>query len=245
MLDRNLILTFHDLHDDSDPLTQIIDKGTVEQLSCDEYYSQSQHELLIFKHLLRNCFQTKLYKKNIIWLKKEGLYVFYPIQKDKSGQWISRQIQWIKTSKNVKRTVVFRKMNLKDENSVYSLKCLAFKSNFEYFDNEWFISIKPDWIFLWNNLTVCPFEYKSIQWLKRAERNMHVFNHFNFILKYLQPTESSLFTEYEDYKYLTISDIEKFEFAPIIPDIDLTNLEEQDYLDKMKDNEGDIGLFGL
>ena len=79
------------------------------------------------------------------------------------------------------------------------------------------------------------------------ERNIHVFNHFAFILNYLQPTVQpsipSLFSEYSDYKYITIGEIEKFEFAPIIPDNIWKNSEGRDNLDKLCDSDEIIGLF--
>jgi hypothetical protein len=245
VLHKKNILTFHDLHDHSLPITQIIDKGTIEKLSCEEYYSISDEEMNNFKHLLRKCFETKLFKKDIIWIKEEGLYAFIPIQKDESDQWLSRQVQWSKSKRSNKRTVVDVKKNLKDENRVFNIKCLAFKSKFEYLDNEWFLSIKPDWTFLKSDFKVCPFGFKNIQWLKRKERNMHVFNHFNFILKYLQPTGPSLFPEYGDYKFLTIGEIEKFDFTPIVEDKIWANMEDKESLEKLNDNSGDIGLFGL
>jgi hypothetical protein len=243
-LHRKNILTFHDLHDQLLPISRIIDKGTIEEISCEEYYSISDEEMNNFKHLLRKCFATKLYKKSIVWIKEEGLYAFIPTEKDNAGQWVSRQVQWTKT-KTAKRTVVDAKKDFRNETKVFNLKCLAFKSKFEFFDDEWFLSIKPDWIFLRSDFRVCPFAYKKIQWLKRKERNMHVFNHFNFILKYLQPTGPSLFSEHDDYRFLTIGDIEKFDFAPIVPDKIWANMESQESLQKLNDDNGDIGLFGL
>jgi len=242
-LDGKKILTFHNLAEQSIPLTQIIDKGTVERLLCDDYYSLSHDKMSIFKYLLRNCLETKLYKKGIRWIKKEELFAFIPTQKVNNDQWQSLNITWSKLKKAT-RTVVTVNKDLKNENFVFNLKCLSFRTRFEYFDNEWYLSIKPDWIYLWSDFKTCPFAVKNIQKLKRMERNIHVFNHFNFILKYLQPSGPSLFPEYGDYQFLTIGEIEKFEFSPIIPDNIWTNLEEQGSLEKLHDINGDIGLFG-
>jgi hypothetical protein len=244
VLDGHNILTFHDLQEQSIPLTRVIDKGTVEKLSCDEYYSSSEEKMLIFKNLLRRCFETKLYKLNIKWIKDERLFAFIPTQRDEEGRWLPRMITWSKTNKKATRTVVDVKMDLKNKNEIFNLKCLAFRIKFECFDNEWFLSLKPDWIFLWNDFRVCSLAYKNIQWIKRAERNMHVFNHFNFILNFLQPSGQSLFPEFGDYPFLTIGQIEKFDFAPIVPDNIWVNLEEQGSLEKLNDNNNDMGLFG-
>jgi hypothetical protein len=187
--------------------------------------------------------ETKLHKLGIKWIKDEGLFAFIPIQKDVEERWESRTAQWTKINRKATRTVVDVKREYKDKEKVYNLKCLAFSSKFEYFDNEWFLMIKPDWIFLWNNLSVCPYAFENIQWLKKNERNMHVFNHFNFILKYLQPTGPSLFPEYGDYQFLTIGQIEKFNFAPIVPDDIWINLEANEAKKKLIDKDK-IGLFG-
>ena len=75
---------------------------------------------------------------------------------------------------------------------------------------------------------------------------MHVFNHFNFILRYLQPPASeSIFWEYKDYPFLKIGEIEKFNFAPIVPDNVWTNLEEIGAQKKLKDENGNVDLFGI
>ena len=75
---------------------------------------------------------------------------------------------------------------------------------------------------------------------------MHVFNHFNFILRYLQPSPSeSMFPEYEDYPFLSLGKIENFEFAPIVPDNIWVNLEEQGGRKKLNDKNGNVDLFGL
>jgi hypothetical protein len=237
------ILTFHDLQDPTIPLTQIIDVGTVERLSPDEFYNQSQETMSDFKFLLKKCLETKSHKLGIKWIKDEGLFAFIPTQKNDIGNWEPRRIPWLKTNKKATRTVVDVKLDLNDKNKVYNLKCLAFRSKFEYFDNKWFLMIKPDWIFLWNNLSVCPFAFENIQWLKKNERNMHVFNHFNFILKYLQPMGTSLFSECGDYRFLVIGQIEKFDFEPIVSDNIWINLEAHGIEKKLHDKDN-IGLFG-
>ena len=74
------------------------------------------------------------------------------------------------------------------------------------------------------------------------ERNQKVYNDFVFILKYLQPSDSkSMFTQYDDYKFLALEQMEQFNFSPIIPDNTWLNLEspqERKKLESLKD-----GLF--
>jgi hypothetical protein len=236
------IMTFHNLQNHSCPLSKIIDVGTAERFLCEEIYKQSQDKMSVFKNLLKRCLETKLHKLDIKWLRKEELFAFIPTQKYDNGQWISKKIQWQKQNKAT-RTVVSIKMYLKDKEKIYNMQCLAFRSKFEYFDNEWFLMINPDWIFLWEDLSVCPSAFENIQWLKKTERNMQVFNHFNFILKYLQPNGPSLFSKFEEYRFLTIGEIEKIDFAPVVPDDIWVNLESDETKKKLIDNDK-IGLFG-
>ena len=240
------IITFHNLQDDSIGLTKIIDNGTAETFSCDEFYETSSDQLSQFKYLLKKCLQSKLHKLKIKWYKDEKLFVFLPIQKDDYDRWQPRSIEWTKTVKRATRKVVEVKRNLKNKEEVFNMRCLAFRVGFENFENDWYLSLKPDWIFLWNDLQVCHLAFKNIQWLKKNERNMHVFNHYNFILRYLQPSQmESLFAEYEDYPFIKLEEIEKFDFAPIVPDAVWNNLEAIGTQKKLKDKHGNVDLFGL
>jgi hypothetical protein len=240
------IITFHNLQDDSVGLTKIIDMGTAEAFACDEFYDTSPDHLSQFKYLLKKCLEAKLHKLKIKWFKDEKLFVFLPIQKDDLERWQPRSIEWTKASKSATRKVVDIKYDLKDKNKVFNMRCLAFRISLEIFEGDWYLSIKPDWVFLWSDLRVCQLAFQNIQWLKKTERNMHVFNHFNFILRYLQPSQmESLFIEYKDYPFIKLEQIEKFDFAPIVPDTVWNSLEAIGTQKKLKDADGNVELFGL
>ena len=240
------LITFHNLQDPTLPLSKIIDQGTAEMFSCDEFYKTSQDHMSQFKHLLKKCLEAKLHKLKIKWIKDEKLFAFLPIKKDDYERWESRSIEWTKSTKKATRKVVEIKRNLKNNEEIFNMRCLAFKTGFEVFEDSWYLSIKPEWIFLWSDLRVCNLAFKNIQWLKKNERNMHVFNHFNFILRYLQPSVSeSMFNEYKDYPFMIIGNIEKFEFAPIIPDNNWSHLENVGALKKLNDENGNVDLFGI
>lgn len=240
------VITFHDLQDDAVGLTKIIDRGTADTIACDEFYDTSTDQLSQFKYLLKKCLETKLHKLKVKWYKDEKMFAFLPVQQDDLGRWKTRSIEWTKTKKSAKRKVVDVKYDLKDKSQVFNMRSLAFRTGFEHLNNEWFISIKPEWLFLWSDLRVCSWAYKNIQWLKKTERNMHVFNHFNFILRYLQPSATeSIFLEHQDYPFLKIGNIEKFDFAPIVPDDVWNNLEDIGMQKKLSDSNGKVDLFGI
>lgn len=240
------LITFHDLQDSSVSLTKIIDKGTAESFACNEFYASSPDHLSQFKYLLKKCLEAKLHKLKIKWIKDEKLFAFLPIQKDDLDRWQPRSIEWTKTIKKATRKVVEIKRDLKNKDEVFNMRCLAFRTGFENFDKDWYLSLKPEWIFLWSDLQVCSLAFKNIQWLKKKERNMHVFNHFNFILRYLQPPLSeSIFLEFKDYPFLKIGNIEKFNFAPTVPDLVWSNLEDVGVQKNLKDENGNVDLFGI
>lgn len=242
----NSILSFHDLQDPTLPLSVIIDSGTAECFLCEDIYNASLEGMSAFKYLLKKCVEAKLHKLKIKWYKDEGMFAFIPNAKDEKERWVSRSISWSKTNKKATRKVVDIKFDLKNKEEIFNMRCLAFRTRFELFDDTWYIAIKPEWLFLWQNLKVCNMAFKNIQWLKKTERNMHVFNHFNFILRFLQPNDTeSLFSDQQDYKFLKLGSIEKFDFAPIVADNVWINLEALEGRKKLTDTTGNVDLFGL
>lgn len=244
IIDGKSLITFHNLYDSSMPLREIIDTGTIEEIGCEDFYTLTKENEAAFKYLLKRCFETKVHKREIKWIKTAGLFAFVPINKDANGNWLKRCIRWQKTKKKAKRTVVDPKPDLKDRSKIFNLKCLAFRVKFEFLDTKWYLNLKPDWIFLWNDLTECTLAFEKIQYLKRVERNAIVFNHFNFILTQLQPSNSNkLFPEMNDYPFLTLGSILKFEFSPVVNDDIWVNLEDGKQREKLTDKEGNVDLF--
>lgn len=226
------------------PLREIIDTGTIEEIGCEDFYTLTKENEAAFKYLLKRCFETKVHKREIKWIKTAGLFAFVPINKDANGNWLKRCIRWQKTKKKAKRTVVDPKPDLKDRSKIFNLKCLAFRVKFEFLDTKWYLNLKPDWIFLWNDLTECTLAFEKIQYLKRVERNAIVFNHFNFILNQLQPSSSNkLFPEMNDYPFLTLGSILKFDFSPVVHDDIWVNLEDDKQRKKLTDKEDNVDLF--
>ncbi|MCB0747821.1 MAG: DUF4062 domain-containing protein [Ignavibacteriae bacterium] len=240
---KKQIITFHDLSEDNLPLTKICDSGTVTPIDCEEFYEQSLDHLSVFKTLLAKCLQTKLYKLNIRWYKNDKLFAFLPVSKNEQGKWINRKIEWTKIKKN-SRTVTKTTYSTKDPDKISSTRHLAFKTQFHFLDDKWFISIKPDWFLTWGDFHPNKYGYEKIQYIKKKERNIHVFNHLNFILWYLQPDKTiELFKEYREYKFLKIVDFVKFETNATFDDESWRKLESKTNSNKLNDKNGIIDLF--
>lgn len=237
------LITFHDLTDHSLPLSQIIDLGTVTPLNCDEFYEQSENELRVFKSLLRNCLKSKLHKLQIRWFKDERLFAFMPVTKDPLGRWKNREVTWTR-KKEATRTIVKCSYKRDEPMVVHNMWHLSFATDFYHFDNRWFMTVKPDWLITYRDFRVSWFGGKYIAAQKRLERNIHVFNHLNFILWYLQPDDSDLlFTEFADYKFLKIVSFNTMESYPVIPDEDWRKLESNTAKSGLTDPTGGVDLF--
>ncbi len=230
---KNQILTFHDLSDHNLPLSSVIDLGTVDSIRCEEFYRKSEDAMKVFKNLLRNCLKTKLYKLKINWYKGEKLFAFMPFQDTDTQKWKNREIEWTKIKK-AKRTVVKINYSKKNPDKFSSARHLAFTADFYEFENNWFLSVKPDWIVTWKDFKPSNFGFEKIQYIKREEKNLHVFNHLNFILEYIKsPQSDPLFSENIEYPFLKIAGFVQFDGYPIINDENWRKLETKSQQKKL------------
>ncbi|MCK6614827.1 MAG: DUF4062 domain-containing protein [Ignavibacteriaceae bacterium] len=236
---KDRIFTFRNLEDPMVGLTHIIDRSSIEILDCKDFYNSSEDHLYKFKFLLKMCLESKLFKLRIKWYKDEKSFVFLPVKRDHKQNWLSMSVGWTKEKRKVRRKVVDVKRYNYNNKEFFKLKCLAFQTGFECFDDEWYLLLKPNWVFLRSNFSVHRSASKDIKWLKKNERNMHVLNHFMFIVKYLQNKHGdSLFHTHGNDSFLIIRDIYKFEFLPSIPDSEWNKDE-----DKVASGEQDGNIF--
>lgn len=237
------LITFHNLTDHNLPLAAIIDLGTVTALSCDEFYDQSEDEMGVFKSLLRNCLKSKLHKMQIKWFKDERLFAFLPVLKDSLGRWKNREVTWTR-KKEATRTIVKCTYKTNEPTVIHNMWHLAFATDFYHFNNKWYMTVKPDWLITYADFRVSRFGGKYIAAQKQRERNIHVFNHLNFILWYLQPADSDLlFSEYADYKFLKIESFNTMDSYPVIPDDEWRKLESSTAKSGLTDPTGGVDLF--
>lgn len=238
------IITFHDISDPQLPLSKICDTGTITPLETSEYYINSADQMNVFKSLLSKCLQTKLHKLGIRWFNKPQMYAFMPQSKNSSDHWVNRKIEW-ERNKKASRVVVKINYSKKYPDEISSSRHLGFKSKFYFFDNEWFLSIRPDWLITFREFYPSKYGYEKVKYIKRRERNMHVFNHLNFILWYLQPSETmEMFQENQPYSFLRIKGFKEFEAAPQIKDDLWRKMETKARNIDLIDVSGNIELFG-
>jgi len=207
------LITFHDIEDNDNPFSALVDRGTITPLNPSDFYQiDSDHER-IFKSLLRFCLQTKLYSHRVLWKHLDRVFIFLPIEdsiNDRKENWMGR--------KKSTRTVFVRKFNRNDASKVLSVRHLAFQVEFHILDSTWFMSITPDWFFSFgDNYQRSFFGDKLLSGLKRMEKNRSVYNQFRFISDWLRELDSiDLFREGHDSPTLSFGDTLVFDGTPLL-----------------------------
>ncbi len=209
------IVTFHDLSDSTLPISEIVDRGTVTELTPDEYYGEDEDQERVFKSLLHNCLKQALYKKGIQWQHFTDVFIFCPTEEEQA----KRQEAW--GPARTTRTVYEKTMNKKDPTKVLIHKHLAFSRQFLHLDDGWFLVIKPEWFFSYDGYKKSRFSDKNITWLKKHEWNKNVFTHLRFLVDFLTavPTDD-LFDGKppEPYSFLQLGKLVSFADVPALPD---------------------------
>lgn len=234
VLHGNAIYTFKDLFDKSEPLSNIIDNGTITPLSCEEFYVNEDHKR-VFKNLLRNSLIELCRTKDIEWFGRKHVFRFqnYKIAPRQ------KQVRW-KGKKESTKTVIFEIIN-KKEKHIICFRNLAFRSSFINIEDEWFLVLNPTWSFTNpGGFGQSRFESSYMTGIKKLENNQAVFNYFRFFGYYLSYRD--LFTK--DYPYLTVKTYSPLSLSPRLdektwkPIKDNNNSKDQEILENLKvDNE--------
>ena len=239
VLHENTLLTFHDLHDSQNPLYSVIDPGTIDSDPCEDFYEIDDDHLRVFKHLLRRCLDRKLHHMGIK-PKGNGIYAYSPDEE----HFDKRKVKW-HGRKDATRTVFEVKRKKKDPEKIYYCKHFAFKANFHVFDNQWFASFTPEWFISYDGYKESFYGYQQISWLKRNERNAHVFNHLKFIGHQLTAdVQTSFLSDHFVYKFLGFKKLQRLTAYPKI-DEKSWFMNESERAQKLLKAKEKIGLFDV
>lgn len=198
------LITFHNLDDDTF-LRKIIDEGSIYSDSPEKYYAPNgkldEDKERVFKTLLRKTLQEQLYKQDVEWQYKEGLFIFIEngteketkkrVRRKKEGEVVEieqiifkRFETWV-GEKESSRAVVERFMKSDTPDEAWYYKHRAFEARFKHISNKWFLLILPDWFFSFDGFNKSRFHAKDLKWLKTNSNTGNVFNDFRFIQFYL------------------------------------------------------------
>jgi hypothetical protein len=219
------IITFHDLRDNKNALSKIIDQGTVTELDSQEFYENPFYQRK-FVELLQKCLQQKLFKLGIHWQKEEKEYIFVPLDaKDKV-----RVIEW-KDKKTDTRTVYRQIPDLKDNTKTYCHEHFAFSARFYLLDSIWYLSITPDWFYSSDGYTRAWYTIEEKRKYKKGvETNQSVSTHLRFIFSFSSLNNPTNQQQLEllvgagpivyPYSFLWLKDLAVITHMPLLPDSD-------------------------
>lgn len=186
------LITFLDLSGSGSPYRYLIEPGTQEVLSTNEFWEIDQDHEKVFKSLLRFSLQQRLFSERVLWYNDEKQFVFLPKETDGDV----REEIWL-GNKVAKRTVFIRQYNKKDCSKIFLQKHLCFSVDFHNMDGTWFMSVTPSWFFSFGqDFQRSGFGHENLSWIKRQENNRAVLNHFRFIAAWLKTIdEDDLFSQ--------------------------------------------------
>lgn len=205
VLYEKLIYTFRNLDDINEPLSKIVDKGTIMKIGCKEYYGNDENHLKVFKNLLRNTLVELGKLKEIEWFGKKRIFRFANNQ-DAPNQ---KSIRW-KGKKEATKTVIFEMMD-KQKDHIICFRNLAFKSTFYNIGDEWYLILNPTWSFTNpGGYNQSRFEASYLSGIKKLEINSTIYNYFRFFGYYL--SYKDLFTP--SYPHMEINVLEPLTISP-------------------------------
>ncbi len=192
ILHENSLYTFRDLNSSTEPLLNIIDRGTITSIDCKSFYETNDDTLRVFKHLLRNTLMEFCKTKGMEWFGDGEVFRFANNRLVPN----KKQVRW-KGKKESTKTVIFEMIN-KEKKHIICFRSLAFHGEFDVFDNKWFLTINPTWSFTNpGGYKTSRFEAAYMSGIKRLESNGSVCNYYRFFSFYL--ASSDLFST--DYPY--------------------------------------------
>lgn len=186
------LLTFHDLENNDNPFAKVIDGGTITPMSPYEFHSIDEDHDRTFKSMLRLLLQQQIYRHGVVWMHEDSLFVFYPREPGddlRTEPWVGKRAS--------ARKVFERKMNKKDPSKVFSVKHLAFATQFLFLDDRWHLAITPNWYFSFgDSFRRSGFADKQLSGIKRLEKNRSVHDQFRFWADWLtRCDEKDLFSD--------------------------------------------------
>lgn len=197
------IISFKRLDDKDEPLSKLVEIGSVEEFSLDEFVDIGYKYESALSRLIDNTLQELAYRKDIQWLRKEKMFRFKPPKL--TGE---RKIRW-KNKKTATRTVVKEVWN-KEKTQITHFQQLSFQIQSFLSDGEWYISITPTWSYTYDGYSNHYNESTFISQKKKLETNSAVYQHFMFISYCLM---SKLSEEEEVYELISFKDPFKLELS--------------------------------
>lgn len=168
------IISFKQLDNSSEPLSNLVEIGSVEEFAVNEFATNGYKYELAISGLIDNTIQELAFKKDIQWLRKEKMFRFRPPKLIKS-----KKITW--KNKNIATRTVVKEVWNKDKTQITHFQQLSFRVQSFLSEYRWFLAITPTWSYTYNGYQTHKFESDLITQKKKLESNNAVYQHFMFI----------------------------------------------------------------
>ncbi len=235
---RNQLITFHDPHNDDSFLLKIIDKGTIESISAESFYTVNNvvdvNRENVFKTLLRKTLQEQLYQQHVEWQYDEGLFIFVENGNErkefktvnrktddgivKENLTVYRRHESWRGEKESHRAVLEIFMKTEKTDEPWYFKHRAFEAKVKKIENKWFLLILPEWFFSFDGFIKSDFHADDLKWLKRKANTEMVLNDFRFIHYFLENKGNNLLQDRKTKRFLKFGNHVSFENAPFLYD---------------------------
>ncbi len=202
------IISFYDLSQPDNSFFHLVDQGTVDSLSVNEFCSDPDRQRT-FVNLLNSCLGRKLHHMGVAWKHEDKTFIFIPDDDVLS----KRQIKWkgkVWTERTVFEAWMYPKTNPDEPDRVRYCTHFAFQCNFRQFGQDWYLNIIPDNYATYDGRKKNPWKTEElVSYKKKNERNNAVFTHTRFLAYFL--------SQNKDF-FINFEELVSFENAPKLPD---------------------------
>ena len=170
----NQIISFRELDNVKEPISKLVEVGSVVPMAIDEFVGISLRNENEFVRLLNNSIKELLHYKEIQFSTKDRLFRFRPPK-----SLTERKVTW--KNKNKATRTVFKEIWNREKTQIICFRQLAFKTQSFRSENNWYVSITPTWSFTYDGYSNHKLESDFITNKKKLETNNAVYQHFMFI----------------------------------------------------------------
>ncbi|MGH1337248.1 MAG: SMEK domain-containing protein [Aureispira sp.] len=198
---NNRLFTFRNLHIDRN-LHSVIDIGTIEEESCEDFFEIDINYTNTFKHLVLCLLKEELPKIGIEQFSYNNLFRFQTNRitpKEEKRDW--------KRAKRATKTVV-KEIRSKD-GIITCFRHLSMETSIVQFGGKWYMSISPTYVVssAQNIYKTHPFQQKIVKQQKNLEFNKSVFYLF-LLFEYV-------LTNCDDFNFIKFNSLDFFEVPAI------------------------------
>ncbi len=231
------ILSFHDLRDY--PWDRICDKGSVEDFDTDEWaHSEDADMRRDFVRLLNSSLKELTYSRGLRRIRRGKHEVFY-FRATKNLQ--PQKVHYQSLANKVPREVFGSRGSKTTAGKISYYRHSAFHSQFQRYEDHWFLEITPTYHFTRNGYEPLSDEYYSerLKGIKKLEKNPALLGQLLMWASYLHKHDTGLFPA-DDYQFLKLGDLQTFPVDLGINEAEWLKREEDKSLEE---SVSELGLF--